>query len=189
MIRTIHKLFFIWQLEKEEDWINEMASHGYSLTQAFKLCRYDFEETEQNKYKYKTLFLKGFYTSDENTKYLRFLEEMGIEVVCQIGYPGTSCVYTRARAEGYPDGIGLYSDIDSKINYKKVMAFYLLFVVVLTLAVSTMNLFLGFNSEFISPLNAMTGYLTLGLSVAAAVAMIKEFVQISKLKKEREIHE
>lgn len=189
MIRTIHKLFFIWQLEKEEAWINEMASHGYSLTQAFRICRYDFEETEQNKYKYKTLFLKGLYTSDENTKYFKFLEEMGIEVVCQIGYPGTSCVYTRALAKDYPDGIDLYSDIDSKINYKKVMAFYLLFIVIYALAASTMNLFLGFNQEFISPLNVVCGFVLLALFVAGAAAMIKEFVQIGKLKKEREIHE
>ena len=115
MRRVVHKLFFIWQLEKEQAWVNEMASHGYALEHAGRL-RFEFDEPEPGKYIYKEIFLKGWGESAENIKYFRFLEEMGIKVVCYINYPGTCWVYTRALKKDYPDGIELYSDIDSKIT-------------------------------------------------------------------------
>jgi len=66
MRRVIHKLFWIWQLDKEEDWINEMARHGYSLEHAGRVS-FEFDETEPGLYEYRTLFLKGSYNSKENT--------------------------------------------------------------------------------------------------------------------------
>ena len=189
MINTVHKIFFVWQLEKEEAWLNDMASHGYSLTHASKFGTYDFEESQTDKYTYKILFLKGSFNSAENIKYLKFLEEMGISAVCHYGYPFTSCVYVRGLAEDYPDGIDLFSDIDSKINYIKIMAFYLLFVLCLLIVATVLNFIAGVNTEYINPLNVIEGSITLGLGIATTIAMIKEFVQIGKLKKEREIHE
>ena len=79
MRRVIHKIFWIWQLEAEENWINEMASHGYSLEHAGRLT-FEFDETEPGKYIYKEIFLKGWGESVENIKYFKFLEEMGIKV-------------------------------------------------------------------------------------------------------------
>ena len=43
MRRVIHKFFWIWQLEKEQAWINEMASHGYSLEHAGRFT-FEFDE-------------------------------------------------------------------------------------------------------------------------------------------------
>ena len=88
MRRVIHKIFWVWQLEKEQAWINEMASHGYSLEHAGRLT-FEFEETEPDLYTYKSLFLKGWADSEENRKYMKFLEEMGIKVVCFIN---STCV-------------------------------------------------------------------------------------------------
>ena len=59
MRRVVHKLFWIWQLEKEQAWVNEMASHGYALEHAGRL-RFEFDETEPDKYIYKEIFLKGW---------------------------------------------------------------------------------------------------------------------------------
>ena len=84
-------------------------SHGYSLEHAGRLT-FEFDETEPGKYIYKEIFLKGWGESVENIKYFRFLEEMGIKVVCYINYPGTCWVYTRALREDYPNGIELFSD-------------------------------------------------------------------------------
>ena len=192
MRRVIHKLFWIWQLEKEQAWINEMASHGYSLEHAGRLT-FEFEETEPNKYIYKEIFLKGMGESSENLKYFKFLEEMGINVVCYINYPGTCWVYIRALKEDYPDGIELYSDIDSKINYQKVMAGYLIFVIAVTLFGALINLSIVINSlaryNMIMWLNlACTGF-TFALCIAAVVAEIKALANIRKLKKERKLHE
>ncbi|WP_051689164.1 DUF2812 domain-containing protein [Butyrivibrio sp. AE2032] len=192
MRRVIHKLFWIWQLEKEQAWINEMASHGYSLEHAGRLT-FEFEETEPNKYIYKEIFLKGGGESAENLKYFKFLEEMGIKVVCYINYPGTCWVYTRALKEEYPDGIELYSDIDSKINYQKVMAGYLIFVIAFTLFAALLNTSIVVSSllrnNMLMTLNLICAILMLALCVASVIAAVKAFIKIGNLKKERKIHE
>ena len=192
MRRVIHKLFFIWQLEKEQAWVNEMASHGYSLEHAGRFT-FEFDETEPDKYIYKEIFLKGWGESAENVKYFKFLEEMGIKVVCYINYPGTCWVYIRALKEEYPNGIELYSDIDSKINYQKVMAGYMIFVIVATLFASVLNLsivinYLAFYNIFMW-LNLACALLTLVLFTGGTIAEIKALVNIGKLKKERKLHE
>ena len=192
MRRVIHKIFWIWQLEKEQAWINEMASHGYSLEHAGRLT-FEFEETEPNKYIYKELFLKGWGESAENIKYFKFLEEMGIKVVCYINYPGTCWVYVRVLKEEYPNGIELYSDIDSKIQYQKTMAFYMIFVSVITFLAASLNLSivisaLAAEGRFMW-LNALCAGFMYGLFVASVIATVKSFVNMSKLKKERTIHE
>ena len=192
MRRVIHKLFFIWQLEKEQAWVNEMASHGYSLEHAGRFT-FEFDETEPDKYIYKEIFLKGWGESAENVKYFKFLEEMGIKVVCYINYPGTCWVYIRALKEEYPNGIELYSDIDSKINYQKVMAGYLIFVIVFMLFAGLLNLSVVVNSlvryDTFMMLNALCAGINFALCIAAVIAMVKAFVNIGKLKKERKIHE
>ena len=190
MRRVIHKLFFIWELEKEQAWINEMASHGYALEHAGRFS-FTFDETEPDRYTYKTLFLKGWGESAENIKYFKFLEEMGIKVVCYINYPGTTWVYTRALKEDYPDGIEIFSDIDSTIGSHKVFGGYMIFVAVLTLLTGVLNLWIAFGgtgSGFM-PVNFLCALLMLILSGISIGTVIKIFVRISRLKKERAIHE
>ena len=192
MRRVIHKIFWIWQLEKEQAWVNEMASHGYSLEHAGRFT-FEFDETEPDKYIYKEIFLKGWGESAENVKYFKFLEEMGIKVVCYINYPGTCWVYIRAIKEEYPNGIELYSDIDSKINYNKVMAGYLIFVIVATLLSALLNISVVVNSwtmhGMLMVLNLICSVFLTALCIASAIATVKAFVKIANLKKERKIHE
>ena len=190
MRKVIHKLFWVWELEKEQAWINEMASHGYSLEHAGRFCNFEFDETEPDKYIYKCIFIKGTANSEENIKFFRFLEEMGIKVVCYIHYPGTCWVYTRALKKDYPDGIELFSDIDSKITYKKVSAGYMIFVIAITLFAGLLNLFIAiFNNSVFSPVNFIMAIAMFALCIAATIATVKIFASISRLKKERAIHE
>lgn len=188
MRRVIHKIFWIWQLEKEQAWINEMASHGYSLEHAGRLT-FEFDETEPGKYIYKEIFLKGWGESVENIKYFRFLEEMGIKVVCYINYPGTCWVYTRALREDYPDGIELFSDIDSKINGMKAMSGYMIFVMAMTLFAALLNLWCAIGRDFFSPINLICSISMFVLFTLATIATVRIFVNMGKLKKERTIHE
>ena len=192
MRRVIHKIFWIWQLEKEQAWVNEMASHGYSLEHAGRFT-FEFDETEPDKYIYKEIFLKGWGESAENVKYFKFLEEMGIKVVCYINYPGTCWVYIRALKEEYPNGIELYSDIDSKINYQKVMEGYLIFVMVFMLFAVLLNISAVVNSwtmhVTLMVLNLICSVFLTALCIASAIATVKAFVKIANLKKERKIHE
>ena len=192
MRRVIHKLFWIWDLEKEQAWVNEMASHGYSLEHAGRFT-FEFDETEPDKYIYKEVFLKGWGESAENVKYFKFLEEMGIKVVCYVNYPGTCWVYLRALKEEYPDGIELYSDIDSKINYQKIIAGYMIFVIAVTLFAGLLNLHIVLYSWIyynrIMPVNIFGSVFSLSLCTACIIATVKAFIKIGNLKKERKIHE
>lgn len=40
---TAHRVFFVWDFEEEEKWINEMAAKGMNL-QGIGFCKYVFEE-------------------------------------------------------------------------------------------------------------------------------------------------
>ena len=189
MRRTIYKLFWIWELDREENWINEMAAHGYSLEHAGRIS-FTFEETEPKKYRYKTVFLKGSSRSAENIKYFRFLEEMGIHVVSQLNYPGTCCVYLRSLYGDNPEGIELYSDIDSKITYLKTTAWYMVFVSALTLFGALLNFSVALQPyNGVRILNLITAGLVFAIFIGAVMAAVKSFVKISALKREREIHE
>ena len=118
---------------------------------------------------------------------------MGIKVVCYINYPGTCWVYVRALKEDYPDGIELYSDIDSKINYQKIIAGYMIFVIVITLLAGLINLsavismWVSYNR--IMFLNIACTAIVFALCAGAVIATVKAYVNIGRLKKERKIHE
>lgn len=189
MRRVFHKLFFIWDLDKEEAWINNMAEHGYSLVKAGRFT-FEFDETDSEKYKYKTLFLRGTAYSAKNTDFYKFIEEMGIEVVCTLNYPGTCCVYTRANAEEYPDGIEYYSDKDSKISYLRTSLGYNIFVEILMAFTACLSFYVGTKSNnALWLVNLGEGVLFFILLCLSTVAIIKTIMKISKLKKERAINE
>lgn len=102
--KTIYKLFWVWDFEKEEKWLNEMAMQGWALT-AVCLCRYTFERCEPEEY---TIRLE---MHDYDTDYISFMEEIGAEYVGSL----MKWKYFRRRSEyGTFD---LFSDIDSRIEH------------------------------------------------------------------------
>ncbi len=181
MRHRFHKLFYIWQLEKEEAWINEMAQHGYGLVGMGRMT-FDFEDIEPGKYTYKNLFLKGTVKSEKNRPFLEFLEEMGIEMVSELRYPGHTCIYV--RSEG---GFDVFSDLDSKIEYEKIQVRYIF-------AVFILNLFAAlFNLACAVQLGTFANGICCGISGVLAVFLVvnavKKANKIKKLKAERSIHE
>ena len=57
MRKIIHKVFFAWDFDKEEKWLNELAAKGLSLI-GVGLFRYEFEETLPGEYSYKLELLE-----------------------------------------------------------------------------------------------------------------------------------
>lgn len=47
--KKIHKLFWVWQFDNEENWLNEMAAKGLALV-GVGFCRYEFEECTPGEY-------------------------------------------------------------------------------------------------------------------------------------------
>ena len=188
MRTTVHKLFWIWQLPREEAWINEMAEHGYGLTAAGKVT-FEFEDIENGQYRYKEMMLKGSFDSKKVRDFLKFMEEMGIKNVAHVSYPGHTIVYL--RYDSSLENFDIYSDLDSKIEYEKTMVGYLLFAAVFNLAawILNMTIFILNCLERYPSYISLACVLNLILAVAIFTNIAKRNRKISSLKAERNIHE
>ena len=51
--KTITRWFWVWQFEKEEEWLNEMAANGWVL-ESVGFCRYTFVRCEPGEYTVRT---------------------------------------------------------------------------------------------------------------------------------------
>ena len=102
--RTERKWFWVWDFEKEERWLNEMALKGWALVDV-GFCRYTFERCEPGEY---TIRLE-MHPAEQS--YLDFMAETGAEMVGRY----FAWLYFRKKAE---DGsFDLFSDIDSRISH------------------------------------------------------------------------
>ena len=102
--KTIRKWFWVWDFEKEERWLNEMAMSGWVLDKV-GFCRYEFISCDPGEY---TVRLE-MHEHDES--YLSFMKETGAEYVGRM----VSWIYFRKKAElGTFD---IFSDIDSRIKH------------------------------------------------------------------------
>ena len=57
MRKIIKKMFWAWEFEKEEKWLNEMSAKGLALVD-YSWCRYSFEENEPGEYTNKIQLLE-----------------------------------------------------------------------------------------------------------------------------------
>ena len=102
--KTINKWFWVWQFEKEEEWLNEMAANGWAL-ESVGFCRYTFVRCMPGEYTVRT----EMHPYDDN--YIRFMEETGAEYVGRM----IMWMYFRKKTENGP--FDLFSDIDSRIGH------------------------------------------------------------------------
>ena len=102
--KTLHKWFWVWEFEKEERWLNEMAQEGWALT-CGGFCTYTFEKCEPGEY------IIRVETLDNSSDFENFMEELGAESVGRCFRWG----YFRRKSElGEFD---MFSDIDSRIAH------------------------------------------------------------------------
>ncbi|MEE3425206.1 MAG: DUF2812 domain-containing protein [Erysipelotrichaceae bacterium] len=101
---TKYRWFWVWDFEKEERWLNEMAANGWTLVEV-GYCRYTFEKTEANEY---TVRLE-MHPFDED--YINFMEQTGAEYIGRV----LQWIYFRKKSElGRFD---IFSDLDSRISH------------------------------------------------------------------------
>lgn len=177
---TKYKLFFAWNYEKEEKWLNEMSAKGLQLVDA-GICRYVFEENAKDKYVYRLELLNNVPSHAESVSYIRFLEETGVEYIDSV----LRWAYFRKNAR---DGeFELYSDIDSKIDHLKR-------IVLLFLAVTPVNLINAINmlNQYIETGNTSmlaTSILCFLLLSLLGTGIYKVSNKILKLKKDKLVRE
>lgn len=102
--KTLHKLFWIWEFEKEERWLNEMAQEGWALTYG-GFCTYTFEKCEPGEY------IIRVETLDNSPDFENFMEELGAE---SVGYCFRWGYFRRSAEQGPFD---MFSDMDSRIAH------------------------------------------------------------------------
>jgi hypothetical protein len=164
--RTIWKLFFVWDFEKEEDWLNEMAAQGWALCRV-GLCRYEFEPCEPDSY----VIRMEMRSPDEG--YIRFMTATGAEYIGRV----VQWIYFRKEVSYGP--FDLFSDIDSRIDHLKRISRMLL-------AIALINLSLGIlNSQGYSRL----GWINLLVASLLTYALGRMHGKTEALEKERQLRE
>ena len=98
--KKIWKIFLVWNYDKEEEWLNEMAMNGWTLT-AVGFCNYTFVKTEPGEYNIR------MEMRPHDDGYLEFLRENVVEYVVRI----LQWHYYRKKTSLGP--FELYSDIES----------------------------------------------------------------------------
>lgn len=102
--KTVHRWFWVWDFEREEQWLNEMAQSGWALDRV-GVCTYQFIACEPGEY---TIRLE-MHEYDET--YIDFVRETGAEYVGRM----IQWIYFRKRAR---DGeFDIFSDLDSRIQH------------------------------------------------------------------------
>ena len=155
MRKRFYKLFLVGQMEKEEQWLNEMADHGFLVVNVRKFY-FDFDEVDPGKYRIKVMMLKGSKNSPKNQDFYRFLEDMGISYVDGMNFPGVCYVYLKMPKDSDVNQLEMYSDVDSKIRYNRMVMFYMIFATIAITLIGIWNFYMAFgrSDNGVSWLNA-----------------------------------
>ncbi|MDZ4133364.1 MAG: DUF2812 domain-containing protein [Dethiobacteria bacterium] len=126
MKHAVYKIFFIWEHEKEENWLNEMSAKGLQLDNV-GFCRYVFKDAEPASYNYRIELLNNLPSHAKSIAYIRFLEETGVEHIGSY----FRWVYFRKKTADGP--FNIYSDLQSKITHYRRILYLLLGLIPLSI--------------------------------------------------------
>ena len=182
MRKVIHKWFWVWDFDKEEKWLNEMAAKGLVLT-AVGWCRYEFEDCIPGEYKICVDFLDHHFGKVENEKYIEFLEETGAEHVGSM----FRWAYFRKKTAG--EDFRLFSDNASRIRYLTQIIRFIALLGGLNLYIGCYNLFMFFQALRYHVYINLLGIINLLIAATCAYGMYRVAQKRKKLKTEQQIFE
>ena len=164
--KKIWKIFFVWNYDKEEEWLNEMAMNGWVL-ESVGFCNYTFVRCNPGDYTVRVEM------RSPEPGYLELLREDGVEFVGHV----LQWHYYRKRTDLGP--FELLSDIDSQIEHLSRIG-KLLFLVGMA------NLFIGIANSFSS---SHMGWVNLLCATLLMYALGRIQGRKDMLEKERQLHE
>lgn len=179
MRKTIKKLFWVWQFEKEEAWLNEMAAKGLCLV-SVGFCRYQFEDCSPGEYAIRMELLEHLPANPEAGKYIEFIESTGAE---QVGSWQKWVYFRKKTADG---AFELFSDNASRIKHLTRIMRLILFIGVLNLWIGAQNLLMVIFLH--NPFNGI-GFLNLALGGLALFGFFKLRKQRNRLRNEQRLFE
>ena len=179
MRQTIYKIFLVWDFDKEEKWLNEMAAKGLSLV-SVGFCKYEFEDSLPGEYKICLQLLDKMPRHPESKKYIDFLETTGAEQVGSF----TRWVYFRKKAtEG---DFELFSDNDSRLKYLSSVISFVSLITVGNWIAGINNVFIA--TTFPSPINYV-GILNLLIGLVGTWGIIRLMRKRKKMKQDGQLFE
>ena len=128
--KTLHRNFWVWEFEKEERWLNEMAQEGWALQNA-GFCTYTFEKTEPGQYIIRLAML------DSSPDFESFMEELEAQSVGHCFSWG----YFRRSAQLGP--FDMFSDVDSRISHLNKIGQMVRLLCLANLLIGVTNTFSG----------------------------------------------
>lgn len=162
MRQTIRKLFWAWEYDKEEKWLNSMAAQGKALVNA-RYCTYEFEDSVPGEYAVCLEMLENSPASIEGQQYIEFVESTGAE------YVGKVMKWVYFRKKRTLGEFELHGDNATRVRHLKGIINLLWPLMVVNIGVGVYNLGIGLSLP--SPVNlacaafsmAVTGMLVYGL--------------------------
>ena len=165
--KTVRRWFWVWNFEKEELWLNQMAKTGW-LLEKVGLCSYHFIACEPGAY---TVRLEMRSPDDA---YLDFMRETGAE------YIGRMAQWIYFRKSVKYGAFDIFSDIDSKIGHLNKIGKPLL-------AIGGANLLIGLANAVNPILNI--GWINLLCATMLMYALGRIYGKKEALEKERLLRE
>lgn len=183
MRKKINKWFWVWQAEKEEKWLTDMAAKGLALV-GVGYARYEFEDCEPGEYTVRMELLEHGLNHPESQKHISFIEETGAE---QVGSFGRWVYFRKKRCEGEFE---LYTDLESRMRQLSMVQALLLPILILNLANGLNNIYLGFwNGNYIASVNLWLGIICVLISAFLLTGVILIQVKKHRMKKAYELYE
>ena len=164
--RTVRKWIWVWDFDREEEWLNDMALNGWVL-ESVGWCTYRFMRCEPGEYAVRL----EMHPYDE--AYIDFMRETGAE------YIGRMIAWVYFRKKTSEGAFDLFSDIDSRIRHLDRIGKMLA-------AVGGMNLVIGLVNTF-SP--ARMGSINLIVATLLMYALGRIHGKKESLARERTLHE
>lgn len=180
MRKVIHRVFWIWDFEKEEHWLNEMAAKGLCLISA-GFCRYEFVETLPGEYGVRMQLLEHFCSHPESERYIAFLEETGAEHV------GCCKKWAYFRKKAALGDFELLSDRPSRLRQLRRIERMLIWLGILAVFIGMMNLAIYLQHR--SAGNLLVGLLDLLLGVGCLIGYMRLHRKRKKLQQEQQLFE
>lgn len=181
MRKTIHKFFWIWNFDKEEEWLNEMAKKGFSLV-SVGFYRYTFEACLPGEYHICLEMLENFPAHSKSVSYINFLEETGAE------YIGSVIHWVYFRRKTIDGEFKLFSDNTSRIKYLNRLLSFLTIIALLEFWIGEINISHSFEDGMIIDLGRLIGG---SLCICLGLLFVYGFLRINqkkqRLKKEQQL--
>lgn len=185
MRKTVRKLFFIWSLDEEEAWLNQMAAQGWCLAEV-GFCSYVFEQCRPGEYVIRVDFLKRSVVHTQSLNYINFVLSTGAERIKTRA--NGNAVYFRKRADS---GFALSSDNRSRIQYYDRILKQIgiggasLFLVGID---NIISLF-GVKEDSLFVLHLILGLISIAFVAFCLKGLIKNYKRRKALKKELQLFE